>query len=340
MRAKARSFWSVTKRGLLGYILVALVLALGLGPASASRATAATTWQATVGAQTGNEAIQALAFLPNELWINTGDTIAWSFPTGEPHTFTLVAPFGTNNNSPQICNGAIVSPPTNQCTWDGTQVVNSGRIQDGGTYTVTFPVAPNVYIYRCLLHSQMTGTLHVQAATVAPLHDQKFYDQEGRQQSNGLLTQGNQLRAQEQGQTVAGAGNNAVTIGAGFVTGTAPGLLQSVSVNRFLPGNVTVRQGDTVTWTANDPATPHTVTFGVEPTPPTKVVGTPPIVLTTPYPQLGVGPTVSSGLLGQGQPSGRIYSVTFNAPGTYQYYCSLHDDLGMLGTVIVVPRSS
>jgi plastocyanin len=216
--------------------------------------------------------------------------------------------------------------------------VNSGRIQDGGAFTMTFPVTPGDYVYRCLLHSQMTGTLHVQAATMTPPHDQKFYDQAGRQQSNGLLTQGNQLRAQEQGQTVAGPGHNAVTIGAGLVTGTAPGLLQSVSVNRFLPGNLTVRQGDTVTWSANDPATPHTVTFGVEPANPRPAAGTP--ILNAPYPQLMVGPTVNSGFLGQGQPSGQTYSVTFNAPGTYQYYCALHDDLGMLGTVIVVPRSS
>ncbi|HLH24381.1 MAG TPA: plastocyanin/azurin family copper-binding protein [Chloroflexota bacterium] len=313
-----------------------LVLAAGLGPAGVPRVAAATIWRDTAGAQTGNEAIQALAFLPNELWIHTGDTINWSFPTGEPHTLTLVTPFGTDNNSPQICNGASTSPPTNQCTWDGSSVVNSGRLQDGGTFAVAFPVAPHDYIYRCLIHSRMTGTIHVEPTTTTLLHDQKFYDQEGQQQSNALLTQGNQLRAQEQAQTVAGPGRNAVTIGAGFVTGTAPGLLQAVSVNRFLPGNLTVRQGDTVTWSANDPAIPHTVTFGAEPANLRPAIGTP--MLNAPYPQPRVGPTVSAGFLGQGQPS-QTYSVTFNAPVTYQYYCALHDDLGMLGTVIVVPRS-
>jgi len=29
------------------------------------------------------------------------------------------------------------------------------------------------------------------------------------------------------------------------------------------------------------------------------------------------------------------FRVTFTAPGTFNYICALHDDLGMKGTVIV-----
>jgi plastocyanin len=32
---------------------------------------------------------------------------------------------------------------------------------------------------------------------------------------------------------------------------------------------------------------------------------------------------------------GTRFRVTFTAPGTFNYICSLHDDLGMKGTVIV-----
>jgi plastocyanin len=28
--------------------------------------------------------------------------------------------------------------------------------------------------------------------------------------------------------------------------------------------------------------------------------------------------------------------ITFTTPGTYDYYCVLHDDLGMVGTVVVL----
>jgi plastocyanin len=31
------------------------------------------------------------------------------------------------------------------------------------------------------------------------------------------------------------------------------------------------------------------------------------------------------------------FRVTFTGPGTFNYICALHDDLGMVGTVVVVP---
>jgi plastocyanin len=56
---------------------------------------------------------------------------------------------------------------------------------------------------------------------------------------------------------------------------------------------------------------------------------------------------VHSGLLGpapqevvgrpQSPPGVTRFRVTFTSPGTFNYICTLHDDLGMKGTVIVVP---
>lgn len=68
--------------------------------------------------------------------------------------------------------------------------------------------------------------------------------------------------------------------------------------------NIQVRVGTTVTWTNQDSA-PHSVTF-----------------------KNGM---MDSGLLYQGQ----SFSYTFNKPGTYQYYCSVHPY--MVATVTVVP---
>ena len=45
-------------------------------------------WTATVGAQTDDKGIQALAFLPNEIWIHAGDSITWTFDVDESHTVT------------------------------------------------------------------------------------------------------------------------------------------------------------------------------------------------------------------------------------------------------------
>jgi amicyanin len=71
----------------------------------------------------------------------------------------------------------------------------------------------------------------------------------------------------------------------------------------YQPANMQVRAGTTVTWTNQDNV-PHSVTFknGMK----------------------------DSGLLSQGQ----SFSYTFNTPGTYQYYCTVHPY--MVATVTVI----
>jgi len=38
-------------------------------------------------------------------------------------------------------------------------------------------------------------------------------------------------------------------------------------------------------------------------------------------------------------PAGQIYTHIFTIPGTYHYFCTRHEDHGMVGTVIVKPAS-
>ena len=42
-------------------------------------------WNATVGGQSADMSKQAVAFLPNEIWIHAGDSITWTFAA---ETFT------------------------------------------------------------------------------------------------------------------------------------------------------------------------------------------------------------------------------------------------------------
>ncbi|MEV6740819.1 cupredoxin family copper-binding protein [Streptomyces sp. NPDC051104] len=72
----------------------------------------------------------------------------------------------------------------------------------------------------------------------------------------------------------------------------------------YSPATLTVGEGTTVSWTNND-ATPHTVTSS------------------------GSGP-LNSGTLNKGG----SYNYTFNTPGTYAYYCTIHPF--MHGTVVVM----
>ena len=47
-------------------------------------------WNATVAGQSKDMAKQAIAFLPNELWIHAGDSITWTFASGDIHTVTFL----------------------------------------------------------------------------------------------------------------------------------------------------------------------------------------------------------------------------------------------------------
>lgn len=95
---------------------------------------------------------------------------------------------------------------------------------------------------------------------------------------------------------------------------------------RFAPATITVRAGDTVTWVSEgDDA--HTVTAYRES-----------VAEGTSYFSSGGFETedeardqVADALI----PPGGSYEVTFDEPGTYEYFCIPHEDEGMKGTIVV-----
>ena len=60
------------------------------------------------------------------------------------------------------------------------------------------------------------------------------------------------------------AAAHVVAAGDGEVTATAGGT-GTASLMRFTEDTITIHRGDTIEWDNNDPATPHTITFGTEP---------------------------------------------------------------------------
>lgn len=87
----------------------------------------------------------------------------------------------------------------------------------------------------------------------------------------------------------------------------------------FQPNLVTVRRGDTVEW-RNTSVVMHTVTGD-----PQKAG----------RPGLASVPSGASPFNSGNLKAGRIFKHTFTVPGTYKYYCEIHD--GMTGTVVVNP---
>src|SRR6266852_7486779 len=124
----------------------------------------ATAWQATAGEQTTDEGIQALAYLANELWVHVGDSITWTFSTPEIHTVTFLkqdtTPQQVRPPRPGVSGGGCPGTTPDGSSFAGSTCVTSPELVDGQTYTVKFPTAGN-FKFVCLVHSNMTGAVHV-----------------------------------------------------------------------------------------------------------------------------------------------------------------------------------
>ena len=317
-------------------------------------------WQAAAGAQSADLGNVALAFLPNELWINAGDSIRWTFSTEEPHTVSFLEQNQIPNQiRPQAfsvtgANGSVFvgCPGTTPdgSSFDGSSCVSSSPSRTGLTYTVNFPAAGNFKLV-CLVHPRMTGTIHVLPLLETPPYDQSFYDRQADSAGTELLSDAASLKGRGEAEANRISAQE-VTAGIAAILANGGGS-QTTMVMRFLGATTTVRVGDTVEWTNLEPIGVHTITFGTEPgnaIPPSSVFpmdadGVPHATISSPT------ESVNSGFIGVqnqetvGQPEaplgflfpnpGTRFRVTFTAPGTFNYICSLHDDLGMKGTVIV-----
>jgi plastocyanin len=268
----------------------------------------ATSWNAAVGAQrldclvggasddklaAGCEAQQAIAFLPNEMWIHAGDSITWTQTTEESHTVTFLyqpqpLPLGTapypaaqqrqSNATGCMAYGSVVSPDNSAYDPSGThglKCVHSGPLPSyGSTFTVKFPAQGN-FKFTCLIHNSMFGTVHVLDPAAALLFGQAAYDKLADEQVNNLT---GDLIAE--GLSKYGANPRVFMVGK--ILGTGGGW-QYGSLFRFVDAKghvltktspLLIHAGQTVEFTDIDPAEPHTITFGCpsdDPTCPTFV---------------------------------------------------------------------
>jgi plastocyanin len=116
----------------------------------------------------------------------------------------------------------------------------------------------------------------------------------------------------------------------------------------FMPENLTIQAGDTVIWMSPEF---HTVTFSPLPPGPEFVIPMPqeegpPLLLISPEVVLPAKPNgiydetqyFNSGLIGRFSPLGFGWALTFEEPGTYEYVCAVHNEMGMRGTITVVAR--
>jgi plastocyanin len=340
-------------------------------------------WHARVGAETPDMGRQALAFLPNEIWIHTGDSVTWTFNSDEIHTVTFLVVGQIFPPFPVGCPGFSFGV----ASFDGsTCVTTPPTVKGQPNFTVSFP-APGNYKLQCLVHNTMNGTVHVLDASVALPHDQAFYDAEVAGETRDLLTDNDhatssdmnsmamshsmdsisiRILAQSQRRSrdsqkipassdIRPTAAARITAGRGEITST-PGGLQTNSLVRFVKGKIEIHAGDTVEWSNSDPQEPHTITFGSEPEdlfdPSANVTKDPDgglrAVLNSPSDSVHSGFILQAlddqpGTPVNSNPNNSIalnptrFRVTFMNPGTYNYLCALHDNLGMVGQIVVLP---
>lgn len=310
-------------------------------------------WHAAVGAQSKDKGRQALAFLPNEIWIHAGDDITWTVDTDEIHTVTFLI---TGQVRAPFSSGCAPFPPGNPPVFSSSGVsfnnmtcVSTPPLAKGQTFKVVFPKAGNFKL-TCLVHENMTGTIHVLPLSVALPHYQSFYDEQAEDQRKDLLADNDSHDGHhdhDDGMTAA-FGHSSVTVGIGEIVATGGGQ-QSVSVMRFFGKETTIHVGQTIEWTNNDPVTPHTITFGVEPANPMPPAGSFIVdadgalhfTITSNATNVHSGFIIAAAHERIGVPTSGVGNtrvrVTFTKAGTYPYICALHDDLGMKGTVVVLP---
>jgi plastocyanin len=303
-------------------------------------------WQLQAGAQNHSMSHQALAFLPNEIWIHQNDTITWTFPANEVHTVTFLQPTQIRPSRLVGCPGATpdfsVYDGSTTCVNSGL-LANSSALSSPPTYSVVFPVIGNFKLV-CLAHPNMTASIHVMDPSTPLPHDQAFYDRQGDRQREELLS-----------DPMINMHNHRhsdhITAGVGHIVGNAGGN-QTVSVDRFMDDTKVIHVGETVEWTTEEAVTSHTITFGEEPplalqTPPSANVTTDTdgarhafisspsdnvhsgFITQLPQDRTGLAQVPLSG-------SATRFRVTFTAPGVYHYICVLHDDFGMVGQIIVL----
>jgi plastocyanin len=324
-------------------------------------------------------------YFPARLTVAEGTTVTWVQDTLREHSVTFLAgerivpetiPQPEDPSLPPIRNPRAEYPTLPAGPWDGGTFINSGRMQQGETFAVTFSTVGS-YPFLCLYHVRdaMEGTVTVVPAGSPGITTQAEVDAYIASQAALFERQAEEILASrsEPGQVTNPDGSTTW-----FVRNGTDQRMESdfqrgrVTLRAYLPNRLAIHPGDTVVWFTDTRVPVHTVTFPIQnQLPPARWIpeyadgtavpfdllteagayrGQPdslqwprivehPDVLapSRPSPVYNPGQFFSSGEMGDNA-NGRAWSLRFDTPGTFGYFCVPHGYLGQIGEITVLPQ--
>lgn len=180
-------------------------------PQLGERADGSFTHKVVAGGGEMEEMIDLLAFFPEEVTVNAGDSIFWEtrgfhnvhfLPSEELPALIVpestVGGVGSPAASPAgaqprlVLNPAVVSP-RGGTTYDGSGEVNSGALDPGAPFVLTF-TAPGEYDYYCTIHGEvMKGRVVVREEGTERAEDQAAIDRRAAGETEAMIAEARDL---------------------------------------------------------------------------------------------------------------------------------------------------
>jgi plastocyanin len=350
----------------VGLVALVLTLALPVPSAAAVQPLASQDYTVLVGLENAHQGIDVMAFFPSSVIIHAGDTVHWKLNSNEIHTVTFgydenaelpeaivpAAAFGfPADPSPLILNPAIANPSIPAGGEYTGGPASSGLMSpEGGAqeFSLTFP-EPGTYLYVCLIHGwEMSGYVVVKGPNEPVPSPQKSMAQGNKEMAQALARVPAVRKAamqQIEPPVVNADGTLTHYIKLGYHD-------EQIDLMRFFPSRTIVHPGDTVVWEMSETNdAPHTVTFlNGEPAPGLFIAvaqpSGPPVLYVDPatlFPYPSSSELTRNGIYNSGVMlpiPGTSFTLTIGdiKPGPEPYLCLLHDESGMKGSLVVVPR--
>jgi plastocyanin len=334
------------------------ILSLVLATASVGLVAPATSAQGNnlkVGVGVGEGTVAGQAYLPGAFTVAVGDSVTFTIGSGDPHTITFgVGPADVPPDAWPIAGfdaepiaDVFAGEPNDlgAASYDGTTFVNTAVLgPTSSTATIEFTSA-GTFPFFCAIHPGMAGEVTVVES--GDVTTQEAADAAAAETSEALLAEVEPLReARAAAVSVTdnddGTQTHNVFADAATEPGPQPGggggLLE---LTEFVPADIQIAAGDTISWTASRA---HTVTFIPEGTDPSTVFPSfEAIFVPVGGSSYDGSAPVNSGVFNFPAPDGSVvtqYSLTFPTEGTYPFFCAIHAPLGQFGTVTVGPAAS